>query len=94
MKLTTDISLKDVEWTPIGNADTAFCGVFDGNSKTISNLAVPSAPAAGLFGCMYGKVQDLTPRQPLGWRDRRLFHRQQYDDQQLPCIRFFCNNYT
>jgi len=60
VKLTTDISLKDVEWTPIGNADTAFCGVFDGNSKTISNLAVTSASAAGLFGCMYGKVQDLT----------------------------------
>lgn len=60
VKLTTDISLKNEPWTPIGNTQTAFCGTFDGNSKTIFNLTVTSASAAGLFGYMHGKVQNLT----------------------------------
>jgi len=38
--LDNDIDLSTIEsWTPIGDsAENAFCGIFDGNGKTISNL--------------------------------------------------------
>ncbi|MCD8306634.1 MAG: hypothetical protein LUD51_00155 [Clostridia bacterium] len=66
IKLTDDIDLAGVEWTPIGSAtlgddgyiDTdedsdpeyAFSGTFDGQGYTISNLRVDSDSCAGLFG--------------------------------------------
>ncbi|MBQ9694782.1 MAG: hypothetical protein IJV69_08510, partial [Kiritimatiellae bacterium] len=51
IKLTDDIDLGSVVWTPIGNATTKFLGTFDGNGKTISNLIVDiGANNAGLFG--------------------------------------------
>lgn len=67
-KLTSDIRLNtdDVptsgnEWTPIGNGSSsfAFFGTFDGNGYTISGLNVPDTNAPGLFGCIFGTVQNL-----------------------------------
>ena len=64
-RLTADIDLASINWTPIGtmldssgNAQTtrAFQGNFDGNGFTIYNLNIKTAKAAnygyiGLFGC-------------------------------------------
>lgn len=61
-KLTSDIDLGGVEWTPIGYyselyKDTvAFCGVFDGDGHTISNFKITkdSVVYVGLFGRVVG----------------------------------------
>ena len=64
-KLTNDIDLANINWTPIGTMITssgsaevtrAFQGKFDGCGYTISNLNISSAKASnygylGLFGC-------------------------------------------
>lgn len=53
-KLTEDIDLGEQAWTPIGKNDSyPFKGVFDGNEKTISNMAAINTNDynyAGLFG--------------------------------------------
>lgn len=56
-KLTDDIDLAGMNWTPIGLGGTnAFNGVFDGNNKIIRNLTIGSAATpmeisiCGLFG--------------------------------------------
>lgn len=61
IKLTADIDLGNQAWTPIGNGDSsfAFSGTFDGDGYTISGLNVPDANAPGLFGCIFGTVQNL-----------------------------------
>ena len=60
IKLTANIDLGDKEWTPIGNtSDMKFAGTFDGQGYTISGLNVPDANAPGLFGCIFGTVQNL-----------------------------------
>lgn len=61
IKLTADIDLGNQVWTPIGNGDNsfAFFGTFDGDGYTISGLNVPDANAPGLFGCIFGTVQNL-----------------------------------
>lgn len=60
-KLMADIDLQNIEFTPIGNADSgAFSGVFDGNGFTISNLNVISGKYAGLFGCNEGVIKNVT----------------------------------
>lgn len=61
IKLTADIDLNSKEWTPIGNGNSsrAFFGTFDGNGSTISGLNVPDTNAPGLFGCIFGTVQNL-----------------------------------
>lgn len=55
IKLVSNIDLLGKTWTPIGAySGKSFCGIFDGNSKTISNLNIDSAEtpydANGLFG--------------------------------------------
>ena len=47
IKLTTDIDLKNNEWTPIGYGSGSdatyarvFCGIFDGQGHTIYNLKI------------------------------------------------------
>ncbi len=58
--LTADIDLQEVDFTPIGNADSgAFSGSFDGNGYTISNLNIFSGKYAGLFGCNEGIIQNV-----------------------------------
>ena len=63
IKLTNDIDLNNVEWTPIGSAtkDHGFMGNFDGNGKTIKNLTMTklipdddNSVYAGLFGVTEG----------------------------------------
>jgi len=51
-KLTTNIDMSStIIWRPIGNATTAFSGIFDGDGYAISNLTVNSdASYVGLFG--------------------------------------------
>ena len=58
VKLTADIDLAEKMWAPIGigSYDHNFRGTFDGDGKTISNLSVKHANAAGLFGCMHGGI--------------------------------------
>lgn len=69
IRLTSDIDLSGVEWTPIGNMgdmetySTLFLGVFDGDNHTISNLTYESDEfncGAGLFGVSCGTIQNLT----------------------------------
>ncbi|MDY4699490.1 Ig-like domain-containing protein [Eubacterium coprostanoligenes] len=60
-KLTANIDLKNIDFTPIGNADSgAFSGVFDGNGFIVSNLNVSSGKYAGLFGCNEGLIKNVT----------------------------------
>ena len=61
IKLTADIDLGNQAWTPIGNGDNsfAFFGTFDGDGYTISGLNVPDTNAPGLFGYIFGTVQNL-----------------------------------
>lgn len=60
-KLMADIDLKNMDFTPIGNADSgAFSGSFDGNGYTISNLNVFSGKYAGLFGYNEGTIKNVT----------------------------------
>jgi len=47
-KLTADIDMSGVTWTPLGTSETdAFTGTFDGNGHAIENLTTNSS--AGLF---------------------------------------------
>lgn len=52
LALTTDIDLAGHEWTPIGiGLSNYFCGTFDGQGHTISNLKIRGTYFyAGLFG--------------------------------------------
>ncbi len=63
--LAADITLTgENNWTPIGNKDNPYTGIFNGNSKTITGLHIDngSADYQGLIGCLadYGTVKDLT----------------------------------
>ena len=68
IKLTSDIDLDGVEWTPIGNMDdmekhtTMFLGTFDGDNHVISNLKYESDKyncGVGIFGVNCGEVKNL-----------------------------------
>ena len=49
--LMNDIDLNGRTWTPIGTSSVGFHGSFDGNGKTIKNLALSStSQSAGFFG--------------------------------------------
>ncbi len=62
--LTQDINLNNQAWEPIGQTGaTQFLGIFDGNSKTISNLTIAAnkRTATGLFGWLnMATVKNLT----------------------------------
>ena len=61
--LANDIDLSDYgEWTPIGDATTAFAGTFDGAGYSITGLSITSAASgySGLFGNNSGTIQDLS----------------------------------
>lgn len=54
--LDNDIILSD-EWTPIGNPDEPFTGIFDGNGYVIDNLTVTKkTDDMGFFGAAKGAV--------------------------------------
>ena len=49
--LTDDINLAGVEWTPIGNADGAYTGIFDGQGHAITDFLYDAVgDCNGLFG--------------------------------------------
>jgi len=55
IKLTSDIDLNGLAWTPIGNWDNVFAGTFDGQGYTISNLYIcdtdeNTGSGVGFFG--------------------------------------------
>ncbi|MBR3750946.1 MAG: SipW-dependent-type signal peptide-containing protein [Clostridia bacterium] len=52
VKLTSDINLANINWTPIGSEATPFMGTFDGQGHTIYNLYInaPNTDCVGLFG--------------------------------------------
>ncbi len=57
--LTTDIDMAGVGFTPIGAPDAGYCGTFDGQGYTISNLVVnmPDRDYVGVFGAIAGGAQ-------------------------------------
>jgi hypothetical protein len=60
-RLTANLDLIGIEWTPIGSYEEPFLGHFDGNGFAISNITVSSDNIHnGLFGYMEGDVIDLT----------------------------------
>ena len=63
IKLTKDLDLNGIEWTPIGTKGTSnvFKGTFDGNGATISNLKISGGSYVALFGETSGAtIKDLT----------------------------------
>ena len=63
IKLTKNLDLNGIEWTPIGTKGTSnvFKGTFDGNSATISNLKISGGSYVALFGETSGAaIKDLT----------------------------------
>lgn len=59
VKLNSDVSLKNKEWTPIGTASHPFKGVFDGQGHAIKRFVVNSTTGyAGLFGEIQGTQND------------------------------------
>lgn len=63
IRLANDITLEDIDWTPIGSEDRPFRGSFDGGGHWIHNLTVNVVRGiyAGFFGYIGtgGKVQRL-----------------------------------
>ncbi|MBO7069385.1 MAG: hypothetical protein J6W52_12060 [Bacteroidaceae bacterium] len=54
-KLTADIDLTNVSWTPIGNSTNKFQGTFDGQLKNVTlNLTNTEGDYQGLFGVLGG----------------------------------------
>ena len=54
-KLTTDIDLNGVTWTPIGNGSNKYTGTFDGQGFAISNFSyTATSNYNGLFGFIDG----------------------------------------
>jgi hypothetical protein len=60
-RLTRDIDLKGLDWTPIGSPSAQFRGRLDGDGHAIVNMSVnlPEREEVGLFGRMNGCVSDL-----------------------------------
>ncbi len=50
--INADITLSNMEWTPIGDYSNPFKGTFNGNGYKIKNLTItsPTAKLIGLFG--------------------------------------------
>ncbi|MGN1032484.1 MAG: GLUG motif-containing protein, partial [Intestinibacter sp.] len=45
-----DIDMSGLNWTPIGEREKTFDGIYNGNDKTISNMTSEQYDCAGLFG--------------------------------------------
>lgn len=60
--LMEDIDMEEELWTPVGDGDNWFCGVFDGNEKKIYNFNVNTDGYAGFIGHLAGSgcVKNLT----------------------------------
>lgn len=62
VRLTADIDLQNAEWTPLGNQQEPYSGVFDGGNHTIANVRITNKhdDFVGFFGIVTGTVFDLT----------------------------------
>ena len=63
IKLTKNLDLNGIEWTPIGTKGTSnvFKGTFDGNGRTIKNLKISSGDCVAFFGAVENAtVKNLT----------------------------------
>ena len=60
-KVTADIDLNNINWTPIGNSSNIFSGTFDGDGHTIRNLTIKQEYTfKALFGYVEGgTIQNL-----------------------------------
>jgi len=58
--LMNDLSLTGISWTGIGTPESPFCGKFDGNGYTISNISCPKLKYFGLFAYNAGDIYNLT----------------------------------
>lgn len=58
-KLSDNFSGEITSWTPIGNADHKFTGVFDGNGQTIT-INITDGDYVGLFGVNEGTIKNVT----------------------------------
>ena len=58
VKLTSNIDLKAMYWTPIGTESNPFIGVFDGNGKTIKNMRIQTIQRVNAYG-LFGHVKGL-----------------------------------
>lgn len=63
-KLSNDIDLSGVVFTPVGNGEIPFTGIFDGNGFEISNMTVmgdKDSRNIGMFGVVRGaKLKNIT----------------------------------
>ena len=59
--LTNDITIDESDYSPIGNYQTPFKGILDGNGHTITYKVSPSSRNSqdGLFGFLNGVVKNL-----------------------------------
>ena len=61
VKLGADINLAGLNWTPIGNDTNYFCGTFDGQDHTISNMTINvNTPDKNQFVGLFGGVKKAT----------------------------------
>ncbi len=70
--LGADFDLSGVsDWTPIGTADHAFAGTFDGDGKEILGLTIVSATGGyrGLFGNNSGTIQNVMIEGTIGTQE-------------------------
>lgn len=58
--LDANLDLNNENWTPIGNNETQFCGVFDGQGHSIKGIKVEVENYAGLFGYTTNVIKNLT----------------------------------
>lgn len=58
ISLGKDIDLAGIDWTPIGDKDHLFSGIFNGKGHTVSNLTIgsESSPAANAVAGLFGYV--------------------------------------
>lgn len=60
-KQANDISLKGIEFEPIGTLGYPFEGIYDGNGFTINDLSINTTNSfQGIFGFVTGTVKNLT----------------------------------
>ena len=49
-RLTRDIDMEGKIWNPVGNGESPFTGILDGNGFKISNLVIPYSSSDGNMG--------------------------------------------
>lgn len=58
-RLTADLDFSDKPYTPVGTETAPFMGRLDGAGHTLRGVRI-AQPLAGVFGCLSGRVENLT----------------------------------